>query len=183
MKIKKLTFTIFLISLFFLNISLVVASYNANNNLTNYFRIHVVANSDSIDDQILKLNVAKAVNEYIDDITKDITNKNEYIECIWENIYNILNVANNKMNEENKNYNIVAYVGKMKYSEKSKDGITQPKGTYNSLKIVIGDGNGENWWSLLFPNSIQGISSEDVLANDNITFSFGITEWFKDLFN
>ena len=183
MKKIKITFIIFLITFIYLNISLVIASSNAKHNLNNYFRIHVVANSDSIKDQILKLNVAQAVDNYISGATKNITDKDEYIKCISDNIYNILEVANDEIIEQNFEYSTTGYIGKMKYDKKTKDGITQPKGTYNSLKIVIGNGNGENWWSLLIPNSIQGMSSEDVLESDNITFSFGIAELFKELFN
>lgn len=183
MKRKKITFILFLTLFIFLNISLVIANSNAKDNLNNYFRIHVVANSDNIEDQILKLNIAKAIDEYISDTTKNITDKNEYITCVADNIYNILEIANNKIIEQNLDYSITGYIGKMKYTSKTKNGITHPKGIYNSIKIVIGNGNGENWWSLLFPNSIQGMSSEDILETDNITFSLGITEYFKKLFN
>lgn len=183
MKKIKITFVLFLILFLSLNISLVIASNNANHNLNNYFRIHVVANSDSIKDQILKLNVAQAVDEYISDISKNITDKDEYIYCISNNIYNILEIANKKILESGQDYTVIGYIGKMKYDEKTKDNISQPKGTYNSLKLVIGNGNGENWWSLLFPNSIQGLSTDEVLENDEIIFSFGMFDWFKRLFN
>jgi len=56
-------------------------------------------------------------------------------------------------------------------------------GTYDSLKIVIGEGKGENWWSLLFPNSIEGLEINDVMSNNDITFSFGIIDFFKNMFN
>lgn len=183
MKLKKITFILFIFIFLLFNLSLIIGINNTENSIDNYFRIHIVANSDSIDDQILKLNIAKEVDKYISDLTKNANSKNEYIESITENISNILNVAQEIINENNYNYSVTGYIGKLKYDEKIKDGLVMKEGIYDSLKIVIGDGNGENWWSLLFPHSIEGVTTSDAISSNDITYSSGIATFFANLFN
>lgn len=109
---KHNLFYIFIILFTLLNVGLIFATNSNIKNTEDYFRIHVVANSDSIDDQILKLKVAKTTNEYIKYITKTSKNKNEYKKIITENIQNILNIANNEIKNNNYNYTVKAYIRK-----------------------------------------------------------------------
>ena len=57
------------------------------------------------------------------------------------------------------------------------------KGTYNSLRIVIGDGLGNNWWSLLYPSMPDETTIEEVLTNEDIEFKSIILEWINSLFD
>lgn len=69
------------------------------------------------------------------------------------------------------------------YDEKTKDDITMPKGVYDSLKILIGNAKGENWWSLIFPYSIaesQNISN--VITNNDIQFESIIVNFIQTIF-
>jgi len=181
MRYKK-TFVIFLISFILLNLTLVFATNINNNNYTNYFRIHIVANSDSIDDQLLKYTIAKQVDDYITKITKNCNSKEESKEVVANNIQSILKLCNNIIQEQNYNYIVKAHIGKIQYDEKQKDNTQMQAGTYDSLKIVIGSGNGQNWWSLIYPIAITNVDTEDAF-NEDATFSFGIieiiTEWFN----
>lgn len=159
---QKITFFIFILSFILLNINLIFATTLNNNNIKNYFRIHVVANSDDIDDQMLKLKVSKSVDKYIKIITKNSNTKEDYKKEIEKNIQNILEVANTVIKENNKDYMVKAYIGNIRYDEKTKDSISMKSGIYDSLKIVIGNGNGENWWSLIFPYSIDNLNDENI---------------------
>lgn len=181
MRYKK-TFVIFLISFILLNLSLVFATNINNSNYNNYFRIHVVANSDSIDDQLLKYTIAKQVDEYITIITKSSNSKQKSKEIIQSNIHEILNICNNIITEQNYNYDVKAYIGKIQYDEKQKDNTQMQAGVYDSLKIVIGNGNGQNWWSLIYPTTLTNVDVQDSL-NEETTFSLGIIEMFKMMFN
>jgi len=180
---KKYVFILFISIFILFNLSLVIACNNTTNNIKNYFRIHVVANSDSIQDQMLKLQVAKDIDEYIQNITKDSYNNVEYIDSISNHIYEILDIAHKTILEQKENYEVYALVGNIKYDEKSKNNISMKAGIYNSLKIVIGDGNGENWWSLLFPHSIEGMENTDDIYNTDITYSSGILTLFTNFFD
>lgn len=179
MKLKK-TFIIFFIGLIFLNISLVYA-INSNKNNENYFRIHVVANSDSIDDQLLKYTLSKKVNEYITEITKESTTKHESKQIIEQNMQNILSLCDKTIKENNSNYTVKAYLGKLMYDEKKMDNIHMNAGIYDSLKIVIGNGNGQNWWSLIYPTSFSGVTEDDIFAQDT-KYTFGIIELIRNMF-
>ena len=179
MRFKK-TIIIFFISLILLNISLAYA-INTNKSNDKYFRIHVVANSDSIDDQLLKYTLSKRVNEYISQLTKHCKTKAECKEIIEKNIQKILILCDNTLKENNSNYNITAYIGKQLYNKKQKNNIYMASGIYDSLKIVIGNGYGQNWWSLIYPTPFFSSTAEDVFSEDT-TYSFGIVEFIKNIF-
>lgn len=86
----------------------------------------------------------------------------------------------------------------MYYDEKTKDEVQMAEGIYDSLKIVIGDGKGENWWSLIYPNTYDSVviyeeenikkddtyhlTTSDIISSKNISIKFGIIEFFKNLF-
>ncbi len=180
MRLKK-SFIIFIISLILLNITIVFATAKNNNNIASFFRIHVVANSDSIDDQLLKYQVSKEVEEYISELTLNCVSKEECKKIIEHNVQNILALANDILVQQGYNYDLKAYIGNLEYDEKQKDDIYMSSGIYDSLKIIIGNGNGNNWWSLIYPSSIDNFSEEDS-TKCNIQYRFGIIDWFKELF-
>ncbi len=180
---NKLTLFIFLTAFILLNVNILFAIETTKNNLTNYFRIHVVANSDSTKDQMLKLKITDAINEYIYDITKNIHNKTDYVQTIQDNIYNILNLANNTQRENNFDYPISIHLGNIKYDAKTYNKMQMDKGTYNSLRIVIGEGLGTNWWSLLYPSMPNETTIEEVLSNEDVEFKSIILEWLNNIFN
>ena len=171
---------IFLMNIILLNLGLVYA-ISANESNYNYFRIHIVANSDSIDDQLLKYTVAKKVNEYTQTITACSGSKEESKQIIEQNIQTILNMCNEIIQENNFNYNVKAYIGKIAYESKQMNNVYMNAGTYDSLKIIIGDGNGQNWWSLIYPTTFNDTSTEDIFSTD-VTFSFGIIDWLQNIF-
>lgn len=179
MRLKK-TFIIFLLTIILLNLYLVYA-INTNTENNEYFRIHVVANSDSIDDQLLKYTVAKHVNEYISNVTSNCETKNECKQAIKDNMQNILNLSNDIVSQNNCKYNIKAYIGKQLYDEKQMNNLHMNAGIYDSLKIVIGNGNGQNWWSLIYPTTFMDNTTEDFFDEDT-KYSFGIIELIQNLF-
>ena len=176
---KIYTLYIFVFSLILLNAIILFNCYKSKNNQDNYFRLHVVANSNSIDDQITKLNVAKEVNKYISNLfgNEKIYNKINTKNIVIENIDDILEVANNEISKCNENYTSYANVGKISYDKKYSDTIDMDKGIYDSIQIVLGDGKGENFWSLIFPYSYNTelTAFKDLNAND-IELKSGILE-------
>ncbi len=179
MRFKK-TFIVFAISIILLNLSLVFA-INSNKSKDKYLRIHVVANSDSIDDQLLKYTLSKQINEYITELTKECTTKQECKEIIQQHMKNILSLCDTTLKDNNSNYIIKAYLGKQLYEEKQMDNFYMRPGIYDSLKIIIGSGQGQNWWSLIYPTTFSGNNNEDIFAEDT-KYSFGIIELIQNLF-
>ncbi len=180
---NKLILFIFLTAFILLNINILYAIENTKNNLSNYFRIHVVANSDTINDQMLKLKITDNVTQYINLITSGITNKKSYVETMHNNIPSILNIANQIQKENGYNYPLTIHFGNIKYDNKTYNNIEMNKGTYNSLRLIVGDGLGNNWWSLLYPSMPDETTIEDVLTNEDIEFKSIILEWINNLFN
>lgn len=180
---NKLTLFIFLTSFILLNINILYAIENTKNNLANYFRIHIVANSDTINDQMLKLKITDSITKYIESITNEITEKEEYIKTIQNNIPSILNIADQVQKENGYSYPLTIHLGNIKYDNKKYNNTQMNKGTYHSLRLVIGDGLGNNWWSLLYPSMPQNATIETVLEDEKIEFKSIILEWIDKLFN
>ena len=163
-----------IICLVFLNV-IIISNVSKDKDIQkDFFRIHVVANSDSISDQLLKLQISKDINVFLENLISknNVDTKDDTKDLVNENISNILEIANKGIksyennNNENPDYLACAKVGKIYYDEKNKDDITMEEGIYDSLQIVLGEGNGQNWWSLIFPYSYEGYYSYDLTTKD-----------------
>ncbi|MDK2917788.1 MAG: stage sporulation protein [Candidatus Petromonas sp.] len=113
-------------------------------------RFHVIANSDSPIDQALKLEVRDRVLKEM--YTKfDARDISEAKSIIKDNLTYIEKIANDEVKKHGFNYPVKAVLGKSTFPTKSYGSIALPAGTYNALKVVIGSGQGKNWWCVLFP--------------------------------
>lgn len=169
-----------------LNILIIYSSYKLNLNQNNYFRLHIVANSNSIDDQIVKLNVSKKITSYLESLTKknNIKTKANSKKVIINNIDQIIEIANNEVKQNNKDYSSCVNIGKIYYEEKHSDILNMDKGIYDSIQIVLGEGKGENFWSLIFPYSysVEYIKDNNMinnLYNNKIEIKSGIIKDIK----
>lgn len=134
--------------------------------LTNedFVRFHVVANSNSVEDQNLKLAVRDGLIEKINEdlleevvatasadqgkVVLDIDRTKEFLE---RNLAEFEHEARNILLESGCRYPVEATLDSGFIPQKTYGNITFPQGTYNALKITIGQGKGENWWCVLFP--------------------------------
>lgn len=187
---KKYTLNLFIICLILINFLIVVQSIKVKNNQDNYFRLHVVANSNSIDDQIIKLKVSKKITNYLNELynKNSITidnDKNKTKKLVTNNINNILEIANNEIKNSSGSYSSCANIGKISYDKKSSEYITMPAGVYDSIQIELGNGNGENFWSLIFPYSYSpdfDINSDSKhLEDQHIEVKSGFLEQIKKI--
>jgi len=117
----------------------------------NLIRLHVIANSDSPEDQKLKHMVRDAVLDYVKNEVKDSKDVELTKAIICAKLDNIREVAEAVVNKNNKNYKVTAMFGNHPFPTKSYGDIYLPAGNYQALKVVIGDGAGDNWWCVLFP--------------------------------
>jgi len=133
-------------------------------------RLHVLANSDSEEDQDLKLEVRDYILGDIAALTENCANSEEAEEKIQEGLKNIEIKAKDFITQKGYDYNITATLSKEVYPEKTytdsnDETFTFPSGKYQSLRIIIGDGEGRNWWCVLFPPlCLSGSKIEDELA-------------------
>ena len=114
-------------------------------------RLHVVANSDSESDQSIKLQVRDAIITSISaDLEKvgDVQSAKDYLQ---DNLAKIQTVANKTLEAAGVDSQAVVTFCKEKFDIRRYDTFSLPTGVYNSLRVVIGDGQGRNWWCVAFP--------------------------------
>jgi stage II sporulation protein R len=117
----------------------------------NIFRLHILANSDSDEDQALKLSVRDSVIEYMESINLSSSTKEETINNVNLHLDEIKKVAENKIKELGYNYEVTLEVGNFYFPTKYYGNISLPAGDYDALRIKIGEAKGQNWWCSLFP--------------------------------
>lgn len=129
-------------------------------------RFHVIANSDSSDDQALKLRVR---NEILNDIGPKLScakDKSESEAIIMSNIDEIKNAAQKEVAKSGKKYDVAVSLCTSSFPTKQYSNIVLPAGDYKALKVVLGSGEGKNWWCVMFPplcfiDITRGITSEE----------------------
>ena len=115
-------------------------------------RFHVLANSDSDADQTVKEEVRDAVGVYLSPLLKESENIEDTKQIIEEHMEEIVSVAKETLTEQGYHYDVKAQIAYADFPEKTYGSYTFPKGEYEALQIVIGEGKGQNWWCVLYPN-------------------------------
>lgn len=114
-------------------------------------RFHVIANSDTEEDQNLKLKVKDAVVTYTEKILRDSESLEETCKIIDSHTNEIIKIADNVIEENGYNYKVTIEYENCYFPAKTYGDITFPPGYYNSYNIRIGDSKGKNWWCVLYP--------------------------------
>ena len=114
-------------------------------------RFHVRANSDSDEDQALKLLVKDAVVDYLSEDMKTSGSKEDSVTYIRSHIEDIKAVALNVIEEQGYDYTVNAYLTTEYFPTKSYGDVTIPCGEYDAFRIDIGENAGKNWWCVLYP--------------------------------
>ncbi|SHH82075.1 stage II sporulation protein R [Clostridium collagenovorans DSM 3089] len=114
-------------------------------------RFHVLANSDSEEDQALKLKVRDVVLEYASPLLKDAKDINESREILNKNNDKIINIAKSVIKENGYSYDVQAALEYENFPVKTYGNITLPSGKYEAYRILIGNAEGRNWWCVMFP--------------------------------
>lgn len=115
-------------------------------------RFHVRANSDSTEDQELKLLVRDAVGAYMQQELSGITDADESRVRIKQDIPAILDTAKNTIAQQGYDYSVTAALTRADFPQKTYGSYTFPAGEYEALQLTIGQGKGKNWWCVMYPN-------------------------------
>lgn len=115
------------------------------------FRLHVIANSDSDEDQNLKYIVRDKVIEYMSSISQNASSKEEVIKIAKANLDKIQAIASQTIRDNGYTYSVNVEVGNFSFPSKIYGDITLPPGYYDALRIKIGKAEGQNWWCVMFP--------------------------------
>jgi stage II sporulation protein R len=203
LKIGRIFVILILLSLFILISAISYVDAVSNNIADSVFRLHVIANSNSKEDQELKLKVRDELLSYMNIISKDSTSKQEAMQIANEHKEEFTQIAEKVIKENGYNYTVNVQIGKADFPTKYYGDITLPAGTYDALKVQIGEANGQNWWCVMFPplcfvdvstgivpdNSKQELKQSldneeyDLISktdNNEISFKFKIVELFQN---
>ena len=149
MKFKYVLFIVLLFCLYFLFFSFSYSANVSDNLESSLFRLHIVANSDSEEDQNLKLIVRDRVVEYLHSFS--FSSKDDLIEFVSNNTHELESIVNNTITDYGFSYSCNIYIGNSFFPKKVYDNVVLPSGFYDGLKIELGNADGHNWWCVLFP--------------------------------
>lgn len=206
MKNSKLGIIIILSLLLFLYTTVCAFSYAqavSSNISDSVFRLHVIANSDSDEDQNLKYKVRDALLNYMNDICSNCSSKEEAIKIVSTYQDNFKQVALNTIKDNGYDYSVNIEIGNFEFPTKQYGDISLPAGFYDALRVEIGQAEGRNWWCVMFPSlcfvdvssgvvpdyskeELQDALSEEeysIISNNSdneIKFKFKLIEFFAN---
>ena len=176
MKIFKKIIIIFALLILYLLLSIFSYSNAVSKDISDsVFRLHVIANSNSSEDQNLKYLVRDELINYMNSISSNISSKKEAINLIEKNKDAFYKIAKQVISDNGFDYDINIEIGNFSFPTKTYGDISLPAGFYDALRIKIGNASGENWWCVMFPTLCfvdldNGIVPEDSKSNlqDNL---------------
>ena len=196
MKLKKIEITLVLALVFCMLFN--IGSFCAKSEKLSgkVLRLHILANSDSEKDQDLKLKVRDAILKESGFIFENVKTINEAKRKATQNLYVIEKIANDTLKKEGSTYTAKARLEKTFFETRYYNDFTMPAGVYDALRIVIGEGNGHNWWCVMFPclcistsvseESLDTLTSEQkqlIFSNPNVEVRFKCVEIYEKIKN
>jgi stage II sporulation protein R len=124
----------------------------AENDISNkIIRFHVIANSDSLNDQAVKLRVRDDVLSYLSPKLEKSNSLEESKKILTENSIQVKKIAIEQLRKSGYDYNVKIELSNENFPIKTYGNITLPQGKYQAYRIIIGSGKGQNWWCVMFP--------------------------------
>ena len=145
-----------LLVLVLLSIFVLFSAYSYANSVSydiadSVFRLHVIANSDSEEDQALKYKVRDALIEYMNSLCANISSKEDAINISKAHTQDFKAIAENVISENGYSYPVNVEIGNFSFPTKIYGDVSLPSGMYDALRIKIGSAIGQNWWCVMFP--------------------------------
>lgn len=117
----------------------------------NVLRLHILANSDSEEDQKLKLEVRDAILLESNGVLNGAESKIDAINLTSVNLEKFKEVSENVVKKYGKDYPVNVKIEKTYFNTREYENFTLPAGEYDALRVLIGKGEGKNWWCIMFP--------------------------------
>ena len=160
-------------------------------------RLHILANSDSVEDQALKLKVRDAVVEAAAGWLDGAENADEALELAKTRLPELKAVAQQAVMQAGYDYPVDATLCTMYFKTRQYDTVTLPAGVYEAVRFTIGSGEGKNWWCVVYPPLCAGAAMKrptlgDVLDDEQVAMvtdgerfvvRFKVLEWWEELVN
>lgn len=164
-----------LISAVFLSLADFSASCDDLRN--NVLRLHIIANSDSVADQELKLQIRDEILKESDTVFEKAESFDEAVVSAEKSCDELEKIANRVIAENGFGYTAKAHIGDAYFETREYDSFTLPAGTYKSLIITIGKAKGKNWWCVIFPEvclpAAKSASLNDSTKGDGAKIAYG----------
>lgn len=173
-KVKYSFILVFLLGIYIFISAISYVSAVSSSLEDSVFRLHVIANSNSEEDQNLKYIVRDNLISYMNSICANVQSKDEAILIARENSDNFYKIAKQTIEENGFNYDVNIEIGNFLFPTKQYGDISFPSGYYDALRVKIGKAEGKNWWCVMFPplcfvNLSSGIiptESKEVLKSE-----------------
>ena len=157
----------------------------------NVVRLHILANSDSTEDQALKLKVRDAVLEVSADWQEVASTPEEALALAESRLPQLQAVAEQTVAAEGYDYPVKAEVCRMYFTTRQYDTLTLPAGMYDAVRLSIGEAEGQNWWCVMYPPLCVGAATDRrqatalwndkqkdlVQGGDRYVVKFKVVEW------
>ncbi len=157
------------------------------------FRLHILANSDSCEDQALKLRVRDRILALSSKLFENAADKETAEALAAAHLQELADAASEEITESGYSYSVRAELTRMPFDTRRYDDYTLPSGVYDALRITIGEGKGHNWWCVMFPSLCVGDSDDgkakealgdngyEVVKNEKREYKFFIIELFENI--
>ncbi len=155
----------------------VMPVYGESEIYDDVLRLHVIAESDSAEDQALKLKVRDAVLVCVSEKVGECENFEEAYAVIDGMRDEITEAAAKCIQENGEDCTVTLELGREKYPRRDYDGTVLPAGVYNSLRITLGEGEGKNWWCVLFPTVCMGFAEKNEQKDEYVATGFTPQEY------
>lgn len=177
-----------------------VQDFNLNNELVyedivnEIIRFHVIANSDSDEDQSLKLKVRDKVVEFVSSSLRNCESLDDARNFLISNKSEIESIAKSVVDENGYSYNVTSTLSRENFPDKVYGDVVFPQGEYEAYRILIGEAKGQNWWCVMFPplcfvdgtkevvdskeviNTLENNKDDDKGKENKIKFKFKLFE-------
>ncbi len=138
------------------------AAEQTSNELTeSVVRLHVLAASDSEEDQALKLKVRDTVLNEVTEMLDGVSDRDIAKEILQAKLKGIEAVAAQRIAAEGYDYDVTAELEVTDFPVKEYTGFALPNGSYLALRVLISEGKGKNWWCVVFPPLCTSAAIED----------------------
>lgn len=139
----------------------------------NVIRLHVLANSDSEADQAIKLTVRDAVTEKTQTLLQNVNNRAEAEAVLRQSLPLLEDTAREALRQAGSADAVAVTLSEERYPTRQYESLAFPAGEYLSLRVMIGEAEGQNWWCVLFPPlCLSAASAQDTEA---VCLSAGLT--------
>ena len=165
-KFKKIILLTFLLFAYVFLSAQSYATAISNNLSTAVFRLHVLANSNSEEDQNLKLKVRDSLLNYMNGLCSNCSTKQEAISIANEHKDDFQKIAEQTIKENGYDYTAKINIDNFYFPTKNYGDISLPAGYYDALRVEIGEAKGKNWWCVMFP-SLCFIDVSSGVVDDN----------------